>query len=262
MIDPVTFPWSRLNNNKVTLSFSPTTDEDELALQSLLPEGEITDIDQLPTTIPSYLINVIPELRVEGEVVKTGSSMSLGEELDFVTRIKFAHKTMPNRTYKVIADSYLSVNVIAGSVSSQKLTALQTELESTKLILESEDQTQIAALSREEILGDMFYAGTLGYYAQLQALSYIASLGSKGHYQLGAGIGTIGYEPEVNYFFGFPRAIQTGGVAFDIPFIYNTGMGDRDIEKKKQFSLQVGVLSSALEHATPEMLKAVPQELC
>jgi hypothetical protein len=102
----------------------------------------------------------------------------------------------------------------------------------------------------------MFYAGTLGYYAQLQALSYMAGLGSKGHYQLGAGIGTIGYEPVVNYFFGFPRTIQTGGVAFDIPFIYNTAMGDGDVEKKKQFTTQVGVISSSLEHATPEQMFA------
>ncbi|MES9818411.1 MAG: hypothetical protein ABW155_17355, partial [Candidatus Thiodiazotropha sp.] len=258
MIDPITFPWSRLNNNKVTLSFRPATEADEQALQSLLPEGEITDINQLPTSIPSYLINVIPELRVEGEVVKSGTAMSLGEELDFVTRIRFAHKTMPGRTYKVIAGSYLSVNVIAGSVSSQKLSDLQAELEATKLILESNDQAQIAALSREELLGDMFYAGTLGYYAQHQTLSYIAGLGSKGQYQLGAGIGTIGYEPNVNYFFGFPRAIQPGGVSFDIPFIYNTANRDGDIERKKQFTIQVGVISSALEHGVPSLMFANP----
>lgn len=93
MIDPVTFPWPQLNNTKVTLSFRPATAADEQALQSLLPEGEITDISQLPSSIPSYLINVIPELKVAGVVVKTGTAMKLGEELDFVTRIRFPHQT-------------------------------------------------------------------------------------------------------------------------------------------------------------------------
>lgn len=158
--------------------------------------------------------------------------------------------------YKVIAGSYLSVNVIAGSVSAQKLSDLQILLETTKIILESNDQAQIAALSREELLGDMFYAGTLGYYAQLQTLSHMAGLASKGHYQLAAGIGTIGYEPKVNYFFGFPRAIQPGGVSFDIPFIYNTANGDGDVEQKKQYTTQVGIISSTLEHATPEQMFA------
>jgi hypothetical protein len=159
--------------------------------------------------------------------------MRLGEELDFVTKVRFAHKSMPNRTYKVIAGSYLSVNVIGGSVSAQRLSDLQTRLEATKLTLESNDQAQIAALGREEILGDMFYAGTLGYYAQLQALGYLAGLGSSGRYHLMSGIGTIGYEPKVSYFFGTPRSIEPGGVVFDIPIIYNTA--DRAGDNNKRF---------------------------
>jgi hypothetical protein len=163
---------------------------------------------------------------------------------------------MPNRTYNVIAGSYLSVNVIGGSVSAQRLSDLQTRLEATKLILESNDQAQIAALGREEILGDMFYAGTLGYYAQLQALGYLAGLGSAGRYHLMSGIGTIGYEPNVSYFFGTPRAIEPGGIVFDIPIIYNTADKAGDNSKKKQFSTQIGVISSTLEHATPEQMFA------
>jgi hypothetical protein len=71
MIEPSSFPWARLNNAKLTLSFRPATADDEAALQSLLPDGEITDNDQLPGSIPSYLISVIPELKLNGEVVKS-----------------------------------------------------------------------------------------------------------------------------------------------------------------------------------------------
>ncbi|MEW8049456.1 MAG: transglutaminase domain-containing protein [Candidatus Thiodiazotropha sp.] len=256
LLSPISFPWPQLNNQKVTLSFKPATEADEQALQSLLPEGEITDISQLPSSIPSYLINVVPELKVNGQLKKTGTAMQLGEELDFITQIKFPHRSLPGRTYKVIAGSYLSVNVIAGSVSPQKLTDLQASLEQTKLTLESADQTQIAALTREELLGDMFYAGSLGYYAQLLALSHIAGLTQKGHYQLAAGYGTVGYEPNVNYFFGFPRAITPGGVSFDIPMIHITANGDGGAEKNKLFNIQIGIVSSALEHATPELMFA------
>jgi len=101
--------------------------------------------------------------------------MSLGEELDFITDIRFAGRgqlTAP-RTYKAIAGSYLSVNVIAGSVAPDRLTALQSQLIATKLALESNDPAQIGTLTREQL---------------------------------------------------------------------------------KQFNLQVGVLSSALEHATPEQM--------
>jgi hypothetical protein len=73
-----------------------------------------------------------------------------------------------------------------------------------------------------------------------------------GHYQLGTG--TFGYEPKVSYFFGLPKAIEPGGVVFDIPLFTIAGVNDGDPVKTKQFVLQAGILSSALEHAVPEQL--------
>jgi hypothetical protein len=75
-----------------------------------------------------------------------------------------------------------------------------------------------------------------------------------GHQNLAAGIGTFGYEPNVNYFFGFPRSIKPGGVVFDIPMVKIAATNDGQAEKLKQFNLQTGLLSSALEHAVPEQL--------
>ncbi|MBN2701233.1 MAG: hypothetical protein JXR29_07270 [Methylothermaceae bacterium] len=256
LIDPVSFPFARVNNEKITLSFKPATEADEQALLSLLPEGEITDISQLPTSVPAYLINVVPELAVNGQVVKTGSAMKLGEELDFVTATRFAGRgqLQSPRTYKVIAGSYLAVNAYAGSVSPAQLQAVKTSLEQTKAVLESADQAQIGALTREALLGDMFHAGGLGYYAQLTALSHILGLQTGGHSTLAAGTGTFGYEPNVDYFFGSPRNLKPGGVVFDIPLVKISATDDGDAERQRQFTLQTGILSSALEHAVPEQM--------
>ncbi|MCP4043705.1 MAG: hypothetical protein GY731_17410, partial [Gammaproteobacteria bacterium] len=131
-IDPVTYPWAELNNQKITLSFKPATLADEEALASLLPEGEITDISQLPNSIPAYLIRVIPELKVNGELIKQGGSLRLGEEIDFSFGITMrGHGYFPYR-YPVIAGSYLSVAVVGGSVSPIKLGNLKTRMEQTK----------------------------------------------------------------------------------------------------------------------------------
>ncbi len=72
LISPITYPWAQLNNKRLTLSFKPATQADEDALQALLPEGEITDISQLPSSIPAYLISVIPELKLDGQTIKSG----------------------------------------------------------------------------------------------------------------------------------------------------------------------------------------------
>ncbi len=252
----VTYPYARLNNQKITLSFDPATPDDEAALLALLPEGDITDISQLPSSIPAYLINVIPELKRNDTVIKTGSPMTLGQEIDFRFDTQLvSHGTVPNR-YAVIAGSYLSIAVIGQNVSSTRLTNLQSQLEQTKTILESNNATQIAALTREHLLGDMFHAGVLGYYAQLLALSRIAGLQQGGHHLLMAGLGSVGYEPNVDTFFGIPRAITAGGIALNIPYINVTSVDGATAEDKKNFTLQIGLLSSALEHAVPEQMFA------
>lgn len=256
LIDQITFPFAKLNNEKVTLSFKPANEANEQALADLIPDDS-TDLNQLPSSIPSS-IYVIPELRVDGQVVKSGIAMQVGAELPFITGIRFAGRGYQRtpREYKVIAGSYLNVNVFAGSVSPVKLERLQAKLEQTKTILESADQTQIASLTRDETLGDMFYAGGLAYYAHLLSLSYMNGINAQGYYQMAAGYGTIGYEPNVDTFFGQPRSITTGGVAFDIPLLNITANKSGDTEKARQFTLQIGTLSSVLEHVIPEQLFA------
>jgi hypothetical protein len=198
----------------------------------------------------------VPELAVNGQVVKTGSAMKLGEELSFITALSFAGRGQIHnpRTYNVIAGSYLAVNAYAGSVSPAQLQAVKTQLEQTKTVLESTDQAQIGALTREDLLGDLFHAGGLGYYTQLTALSHLMGLQTGGHQTLAAGTGTFGYEPNVNYLFGFPKSIKPGGVAFDIPLVRINATDDGNADRLKQFTLQTGILSSALEHAVPEQM--------
>src|SRR5690606_20673994 len=92
------FRWAEFNNRRITLSFKPASPADEDALRSLLPEGEITDLSQLPASIPGYLINVVPELKLGNEVVMTGSPLNLGEELTFVFTPEFADShAIPNQ---------------------------------------------------------------------------------------------------------------------------------------------------------------------
>ncbi|MBT9100308.1 hypothetical protein KFZ76_21675 [Methylovulum psychrotolerans] len=238
------------------MNSSTITDADSQALQSLLPQGDLTSLSQLPQSIPSYLISVVPELKLNGQTLKTGSPLRLGEELPLTTAVSFAGRgqTQSPRTYYAVAGSYLAVNAYAGSVSPQTLKATQAQLQHTQSVLQSADTSQIAALNREDLLGDLFHAGGLGYYAQLTALSRLMGLQNGAHYTLAAGTGTFGYEPNVSYFFGFPRSIKPGGIALDIPLVSVTASDDGDAAHKKQYTLQTGILSSALESAVPEQL--------
>jgi hypothetical protein len=254
LIDPITLPMARLNNQRLILSFKPATAADEQALQSLLPQGEITDLSQLPSAIPSYLIQVVPELRLNGEVLKTGVPLRLGYELNFFTQVRHAGRTLPAKSYAVIAGSYLAVAADSGNIAPAQIQAVRDRLTHTQTTLASADTALIGSLTREDVLGDLFYAGLLGYYAQLIGISHVLGLQQHGHYNLAAGIGTYGYEPNVSYFFGIPRAITAGGAAMNIPIVHIAGQGDNDSVKKRDYLFQVGLISSALEHAVPEQM--------
>ena len=56
------------NNHRLTLFCRPTTEADKQDLLALLPEGEITDLDQLPQTLPGHSISLTPEIKFNGEI--------------------------------------------------------------------------------------------------------------------------------------------------------------------------------------------------
>jgi len=254
----VGFAWPMVNNHKLTLSFRPATAADEQTLLSLLPEGEITDPSQLPSSIPSYLVNVVPQFALDGEVVQEGDAMRLGEDFTIVFQPRRIGQPVDTKTYTVPAGSYLSLAAMSGSVSQQILQDLDIRLGQTRSTLQSGDASLIGTLTREDVMGDMFYASTLGYFGQYLAIGQMAALGQNAHHELGVGFGSVGYEPSVDTFFGFPRAITPGGTGVNVWVGAINEMGDGIRDRKANFSFQMGMLSSVLEHAVLEQMFSTP----
>ena len=252
--DRTTFPFSKVNNQKVTLQFTPATDADEIALAALMPQGEIADLSQLPNNIPSFLIRVIPELSLNGAIFRSGGSMQLGDEVD-LTYVRSGPLAIhaPER-YSVIAGSYLNVPLVAQSVSPSLLSQLGSKIEQTSSILENGSLSEIEAMTRENVLGDLFYAGGLGYFAQMTSLSEIVSLQGSGSIKLETGFGSYGYEPNLNTFFGVTRGIRTGGIGVNMLFSQAAESHNGDVQNRNLLRYQTGLISSALEHAMPESM--------
>jgi len=100
----------------------------------------------------------------------------------------------------------------------------------------------------------MFYAGSMGYFAQYISLGHITAISRRNTHNLSIGYGSFGYEPNVNYLFGVPTAIETGGVAVDVRIGRFIGTHNNNLEIRKLVNQQVGMLSSALESAVPELM--------
>lgn len=253
-INPITFRWAKLNNKKVTLSFRPATDADSEALRSLIPDAAIGPAD-LPTSIPSYLLRVLPELKVDGAVVKVGHSRVLGEELLFYNKI-----TEPNRPVQVdqrsiIIGSYVSFAVIGGSVSPQAIFDTKQHIEDFKTAVDSHDFSQVEGFSREDFVGNLYHAGLLGYFAQYSFIGTMLMRLRDGAFGLPLSAGTFGYEPNVSMFFGMPRAIEEGWANMDLHRVArNYSLPGANSDEKIGIGLAFGSLSSALENAIPEQI--------
>jgi len=256
IIHTLTLPMAKLNNEKVTISFAPASQADENALNSLLPEGNITDESQLPSKIPFY-INVKPQLKVNGQVLLELGETSLGEEYT-IKQILYT----PTRTNTfgqprlLISGGYYAVNTIVQSVSVEKLKALQDKIKQTQETLQSSNQTQIDSLTREDIMGDMVYAATLSYYAQMIAQGKMATRPLNTEFELVGSSGIIGYKPKIAKRFGLPTGLSAGGMSCDLIDAHMAEQHNNDQTKHVQANQQLGLIGSSLEYQVLEQLFA------
>jgi transglutaminase-like putative cysteine protease len=251
-LNPQTFPWPKLNNQQVILSFRPATAADQAALNALVPGGTITDPSQLPASIPAYLVNVVPELRLNGTVIMTGNPMGLGQDLDFVFNPTFVSSGTLSYDYILPVGSYEEIAVVGGSVNPVQVGNAQTRLQTTKATLQANVPAQVATLTREQMLGDLFQASVLSYYAQYIASGYIAGLQQSAHHMLAAGLGSFGYEPNVATFFGVPTSMSSGGINLNIPIVNIVAYDAGNASMQQAFNTELGMVASSLESAVPE----------
>lgn len=249
---PITMPMAELNNEKVTVSYKPATAADEQTLDSLIPAG-ITDINQLPTNIPAYLIKVTPELKVNGNVVMAGTATQMGS--DHIAQYTIYYPDGRTRSYSsnFEAGTFHSVGIVGGSVSKDKVDALKTRVAQLQTELQSDIYSN---LNKESVLGDMFYAGTLSYFTQYSAITHVQAQAASVEHLLQPSIGTMGVSANISYFFGMPRNMSINGAVVDVgSLITVTTAHNGNSDDRYNFALyQAGFLCSQLEHEVPERL--------
>lgn len=252
----VTKSLPELAGNKLTLSYSPATPEDEAVINSYLPDphpdGTPIDPGELTTYLSAYLINLKPELRVNGAVVATGTPVGMGVTEEF--KITF---TGPNVSADIIsndieAGEYMGIGLDLGRISKKQMQAVQTKLEDTKAKLEAQD---LANLTKDDILGDLLYTTAISYYAELDVMDYIQAKTMGVIATRLPSESLFSYELKVSKFMDIPVSIEASGLAMDVDraMVLVKSLDD-DTEKPKQFMLASGMNGSALEHAVPEQI--------
>lgn len=257
-LDPVTLPFARVNNERLTISFTVATLADHDTLAAFLPDpSTVTGLDDLPGSLPAYLIQVRPELRLDGEVVASGTPLAIGEEVRFAFKTVLPGVGQTKRyTVDLPAGSHLAVGVMADSVDPRRFGSLEQRFGEAAAVLDTGTLDDVLAYAPNlvnRLGGDIFYGGMLEFFGKQVAVGELLGTGSgTGRAEILSGVGTFGYRPETRFFFGLPRAIELGGVVMDVPhLLYAVEARDGDPRARRLLALQLGLYGSSLEADVP-----------
>ncbi len=251
-----TISMPQLAGKKITLSFSPATANDQAVIESLLPQpnsdGTPIQLSQLPSSFRAYLINLKPELRVDGQVVATGSSATMGGAQSFTMSLNEPGFGMSNIDNIVQAGEYFGIGVDTGKIGAERLNALKTKLNSTKAKLETGIYD---GLTKDDIVGDILYTTIASYFAELDAADEIAARAMNIIRYRVPSVGMFSLALNINETFGMPTSAGPKGMMIDVDRIMQAVFSkDGNMNTVKRHMLASGANSSTLEHSIPEQL--------
>lgn len=203
------------------------------------------------------MINLKPELRIDGVVVATGTPVIMGNTETFNMTFTAPKQSADVITNPIEAGEYLGIALDLGRISQEQMTALKTKLEATKAKLEAQD---FSTLTKDDILGDLLYTTALSYHAELGVMNFVTAK-TMGVMAITLPSETIfSFELKRNFAFGIPISVSSGGLAMDADRLMALVKSlDGNNNKPKEFFQSSGMTGSILEHSVPEQLFSTQQ---
>ena len=248
-----------LANKRITLSFEPATEEDRETIESYLPEpdgdGEI-DPNDLPESLPGYLIELTAQLKIDGQVVVSAGSYAMGKQLatrQSITRLTGGVFSAYNNP---TAGEFHAIGLRYQGGQGQSLEVIQQNLETVRTQLENQ---QFDAITKDALVGELLNAGVASYFAALDAKTGIQNQAGEAIVVPHPGFGAFNTSLQSQYRFGTPRDVLFEGIGVDIDAFIVSGEGqDADPAARINAVRQIGGQASALEHRIPELIFTSP----
>lgn len=245
----------QISGKKITLSFIPATANDETIMNSYLPkphaDGTPIQPSELPSSLPAYLINLRPELRIDGQVIATGAAVGMGNAIPFTMSLNEPGFGISNIDNIITAGEYFGIGLDTGRIGA-RLGALKKKLAETKAKLGAQNYS---SLSKDDLVGDLLYATIATYFAELDMSDEVTARTMNVVRYRAASIGMFYLSLNVKEVFDIPVSASSKNMTMDVDHIIQAVFSkDGDMTKVKQYMLASGNVSSALEHAVPEQL--------
>ncbi len=247
---------SQLAGKRITFSFSPSTEADQQLLESFIPQGKnLTPeqlLEQLPTSLPGYLIKLKAELKIDGDIVHSADGFSMGQELYTTTKISRLNSGVWHTAKnKPIAGEFYAIAVDPQNISAKQLQTTKDRLEQTKTALENQ---QIEQVTKDELIGDMLHAAATSYFAANDNNLALLNKTAPTLAYRQPSFGTISTNLTPVYIFNIPRQVNMSGLFVDMDVVAQSLWAkDNNKDTTRTVAQQVGATTSALEHEIPEL---------
>jgi hypothetical protein len=253
-------PTVRLAGKKLAMSFKPATQQDQDLIASYIPApdpatGQI-DTTKLPSSLPGYLIHLVPEFTLDNTTVASSTvQQTMGTEVVSVMGYKFPGKEYETTQNLPIAGQYEALALDLQGVSVQQVEKLKSDFDLTKGMLERNNYIDI---NKHNIVGDLLYTTILAYFSLNDIAESLDALTSRVQYRAPSR-GLFQTSLQAQYWFGIPRNVIVGGLMMDVDGSYHTAaQKNNNHDDWVILNRALGMRESAMEHLIPELIFSTP----
>jgi len=255
-------PTVALASKQLALSFRPATNEDEQILESYLPEGptddSVIDPNTLPDTLPGYLIDMVAELTLDGEVIHSAPVGAMGSQLRSTLGYRFPGEDWRTSINQPIVGEYRAIGLDLQGVSSFQFRSLETQIRTARLELENGLGFSV---DKHRVVGGVLQSVILGYFALNDIQDELAAKQTNAVQYRAPSYGVFQTDLTPLYWFGIPRDVQLNGLIMDVDWYFNqTVTKNYDQNAWVSFNRLIGSKSSSMEHFVPEYLLSTEEK--
>ena len=234
-------PTVDLVDRRLTLNYVPATQADRDLAESF---GGIY-------TTPPHLLDVRPQLLIEGVPVVAGDAVRMGS----MQRLRVTFRE-PGRSdsveHQVAAGTFAALGIDLQLVSREQTERRKARLDATAAEVEDLDvDTRV-----DDVIGETLHLHGQSYFQQVEAANRLSAhhLGVRAVKRPAEGLVTVA--PVFGYLFG--TAVETGDLGFNIDvrrYLVSAASRSGDHDHEFQYVLSSGAAGSAAEHQIFEMLQ-------
>jgi transglutaminase-like putative cysteine protease len=244
-----------LARKKITLAFVPASQADADTIASYLPkphaDGSPIQPSELPRSLPGYLIQVKPELRVDGKAVATtNGAVIMGKELYATQGVTDPMRGADDGDFYPVAGEVHATAISGQGVAKDQLDNLKTKLTATQAKLQAKD---FNSLNAENVMGDILYSTILTYFHALEVTGRTISSTANAVEYAAPSYGRFQTNVNSLYWFGLPKAVTFPGLTMDVQAFRNLAtVKNMDSKQNAAYNQLRGMQSSEFEHLVTE----------